>query len=299
VAEAVAGACERQGLELLEQACDSTDGFVKLLLRSGDGALSEAVRIPLKRQGCFTVCLSSQVGCALGCAFCATGRLGFSRDLEPWEMVSAFCLARDGGEGRATGAVFMGQGEPLANYDAVVAAAHLLAHPCGGRVRAEAISISTCGLIPAIRRFTAEGHPFRLIVSLTSAVQPRRDALLPALAAHPLTELAAALAEYHAASGTRVTVAWVVLGGVNTGQDEVDALGRLLEGVPFQLDLVDVNDTRPDGFRRATPQELGAFRDRLRALGVPVLRRYAGGAGVHAACGMLAAVRIGAIAPAS
>jgi 23S rRNA (adenine2503-C2)-methyltransferase len=293
VTGAVAEAVDTNHLDVLERATDPGDGFVKLLLRSPDGALSEAVRIPLQRQGRFTVCLSSQVGCGLGCAFCATGRLGLRRSLAAWEMVSAFCRAREGADGRVTGAVFMGQGEPFANYEAVLRAAGILAHPCGGRIRAEAISISTAGLTPQIRRFTAERRPFRLVVSLTSALQEKRNALLPAMAAHPLDELARALAEHHAASGVRLTVAWVVLGGVNTGQDEVDALGRLLEGVPFQLDLIDVNDDRPGGFRRASAEELGAFRDRLRALGVPVVRRYAGGAGVRAACGMLASQWIG------
>lgn len=292
-AQAVTSATDRRQLEVLERAVDSDDGFVKYLLRSPDGALSEAVLIPLERKGRFTVCLSSQVGCALGCVFCATGRLGLERNLQAWEMVSAFCLARDDSPGRVTGAVFMGQGEPLANFEAVIKAARVLAHPCGGHIRAEAISISTSGLTPAIRRYASEGHPFRLIVSLTSAVQAKRDQLLPALAAYPLADLVAALAEYQATSGVRVTVAWVVLGGVNTGQDEVDALGRWLEKVPFRLDLVDVNDPRPGGFLRASPGELNGFRDRLRTLGVPVVRRYAGGTTVHAACGMLAAVRLG------
>lgn len=131
-------------------------------------------------------------------------------------------------------------------------------------------------------------HRYRLIVSLTAALQARRDRLLPAAARWPLGELAAALRELHEATGERVTVAWVVLGGVNTGADEAAALGGLLRGVAFRLDLIDVNDPRPDGFRRATPGELGAFRDHLRALGVPVVRRYAGGVAAHAACGMLA-----------
>lgn len=288
VARAVEASTRREPLEVLERAVDPGDGFVKYLLRSPDGALSEAVLIPLERPGAFTACLSSQVGCAMGCAFCATGRLGLGRDLEAWEMVSAFCRLRDGAPGRVTGAVLMGQGEPLANYEAALKAAAVLAEGCGGRVKAEAISISTVGVVPAIRRFARERHRYRLIVSLTSAIQARRDRLLPAAARWPLGELAAALRELHEATGERVTVAWVVLAGINTGPEEVEALGALLSGVPFRLNLIDVNDPRPEGFGRATPEELGAFRDRLRALGVPVVRRYSGGAATHAACGMLA-----------
>lgn len=293
VAAAVEAGTRRTALEVVDRAVNPADGFVKYLLRSPDGALSEAVRIPLARPGAFTVCLSSQVGCAMGCAFCATGRLGRRRDLEAWEMVAAFCLVRDDAPGTVTGAVFMGQGEPLANYDAVLKAAAVLADPCGGRIKAEAVSISTVGLAPAIRRFAREGHRFRLITSLTSAIQQRRDELLPACTRWPLDELAGALRELQQATGTRITVAWVVLGGVNTGADEVDALADLLRGVSFRLNLIDVNDPRPDGFRRPTDAEERLFRDRLRTLGVPVVRRYSGGAASHAACGMLASRHIG------
>jgi len=288
VAKAVEVSTRREPLEVLERAADPGDGFVKYLLRSPDGALSEAVLIPLERPGAFTVCLSSQVGCAMGCAFCATGRLGLGRNLEAWEIVSAFCRVRSEAPGRVTGAVLMGQGEPLANYEAALKAAAVLAEGCGGRIKAEAISISTVGVVPAIRRFARERHRYRLIVSLTSAIQERRNRLLPAAARWPLGELAGALRELHAATGQRVTVAWVVLAGINTGADEVEALGELLRGVPFRLNLIDVNDPRPAGFGRATEEELGAFRDRLRALGVPVVRRYSGGATACAACGMLA-----------
>jgi 23S rRNA (adenine2503-C2)-methyltransferase len=105
-------------------------------------------------------------------------------------------------------------------------------------------------------------------------------------------EVAAAVSEYQRCAGGRVTIAWVVLGGINTGRDEVDALRRLFAGVPLRINLIDVNDAREDGFRRATDEELSRFRDGLRTLGVPVVRRYSGGAARHAACGMLAAVRV-------
>ena len=109
-------------------------------------------------------------------------------------------------------------------------------------------------------------------------------------AAWPVQELAAAVRTYQRAAGGRVTIAWVVLGGINTGVDEVEALRGLFNGVPLRLNLIDVNDARPDGFRRASDDELARFRDALRTLGIPVVRRYSGGAAKHAACGMLAAV---------
>ncbi|MFZ9886216.1 MAG: 23S rRNA (adenine(2503)-C(2))-methyltransferase RlmN [Myxococcota bacterium] len=280
-----------QPLELVERVHDDVDGFVKYLFRSPDGALSEAVRIPLEREGTFSVCLSSQVGCAMRCDFCATGRLGLVRNLAAWEIVAAFTAVRDDTDGRLSGAVFMGQGEPFHNYDEVIQAAKVLSDPCGGRVSNKAITISTVGLIPQIRRFTAEGHKFRLIVSLHSALPERRKKLLPVAGKLSLFDLRDALRAHAEATHDRVTVAWTVMSGVNTGHDEVEALCELLEGIPVRLNLIDVNDARPDGYQRASAAEYRAFLDGLQALKAPIVRRYSGGANRHAACGMLAATR--------
>jgi 23S rRNA (adenine2503-C2)-methyltransferase len=291
VEAAIDALVDRRPIEIAERATDPSDGFVKYLFRLHDGAVAEAVRIPLEKEGRFTVCLSSQAGCAMRCDFCATGRLGLTRHLAAWEIVAQYLAVRTEAPGVVTGAVFQGQGEPLHNYDEVMRAAEILSDPCGGRIAAEAITISTVGLVPAIRRFTCEGHPYRLIVSLTSAIDSRRRALLPLAAAWPVAELAGAVRELQRARGGRVTIAWVVLGGINTGLDEVSALRELLADVPLRLNLIDVNDARPGGYRRATPAELASFRDALRTLEVPVVRRYSGGVAKHAACGMLAAER--------
>lgn len=288
VEQAVEALCDRTPLRIVERATDPSDGFVKYLFRLHDGAVAEAVRIPLEKEGRFTVCLSSQAGCAMRCDFCATGRMGLTRNLEAWEIVAQFLAVRAEAPGTVTGAVFQGQGEPLHNYEQVMRAAEILAHPCGGRIASEAITISTVGLVPAMLRFAQERRPYRLIVSLTSAIDARRRTLVPAAAAWPVAELADATREVQRASGGRITIAWVVLGGINTGMDEVEALRTLFAGVPMRLNLIDVNDARPDGYRRATDAELAAFRDALRTLEVPVVRRYSGGAAKHAACGMLA-----------
>lgn len=291
VEEAVGKFTSRDRLEIVERVTDPSDEFVKYLFRSRDGALIEAVRIPLEVPGRFTICLSSQAGCAMGCTFCATGRLGLTRSLEAWEIVAQFVAVRDEAPGEVRGAVFQGQGEPLHNYNAVMRAAEILAHPCGGRIAAKAITISTAGLVPAIHRFASERRPYRLIVSMTSAVDERRRALLPSASAWPVRELADAVRTYQGSIGGRATIAWVVLGGINTGRDEVDALRALFDGVPLRLNLIDVNDARPNGFKRASDDELSRFRDELRTLGIPVVRRYSGGAAKHAACGMLAGER--------
>ncbi|MBV9493106.1 MAG: radical SAM protein [Acidobacteria bacterium] len=289
VEEAVAHLTQRTKLEIVERGTDPSDGFVKYLFRLPDGAFAEAVRIPLEKAGKFTVCLSSQAGCAMGCDFCATGRLGLARSLEAWEIVAQFLAVRDEAPGEVTGAVYQGQGEPLHNYANVLRAAAILAHPCGGRISAKAITISTVGLVPAIRRYASEGHPYRLIISMTSAIEERRKRLLPVASAWSARELADAVRTYQQSAGGRVTIAWVVMGGINTGEDEVAALRELFAGVPLRINLIDVNDARPDGYRRASDEELAAFRDALRVLEVPVVRRYSGGAAKHAACGMLAA----------
>jgi 23S rRNA (adenine2503-C2)-methyltransferase len=291
---AVAELVRHDRLELLERAEDPHDGFVKYLLRGRDGDVFEAVRIPLHEPGRFTVCLSSQVGCAMRCEFCATGRLGLRRNLEAWEMVASFELIRDEAPGRVTGAVFQGQGEPLHNYDAVIQAARILRDPCGGRVAAEAITISTVGLVAQIRRFTAERQPYRLIVSLTTTQPDRRAKLLPVAGRFEIDDLFAAMREYAEASKTRLTIAWVLMAGVNTSIAEVEGLQRAFAGVPIVLNLIDVNDGRTDGFARADAAERDAFIDALSAAGIPFRRRYSGGASRHAACGMLAATRMDA-----
>jgi len=287
---------ERAPLEIVERVTDPDDAFVKYLFRSPDGALSEAVRIPLHKPGCFSVCLSSQVGCAMQCDFCATGRLGLRRHLAAWEMVAAFRAVAAEAPGRVTGAVFQGQGEPFHNYDEAIRAASILCDPCGGRVGAEAISISTVGLVPQIRRYTREGHRFRLIVSLTSAVAERRRRLLPVAGRFSIEDLAAALRERAEATGKRVTVAWVLMGGVNHDEEEIAHLRELLRDVPLRLNLIDVNDAREDGYRRASDEERGAFVDGLSRLHVPIVRRYSGGRKSHAACGMLAARKLAELA---
>jgi 23S rRNA (adenine2503-C2)-methyltransferase len=281
--------CSTRGLEVEARERDAADGSVRYLFRAEDGHRFEAVLIGLERDGRFTACLSSQVGCPLDCAFCATGRLGFTRQLEAWEMVAAFCALRAEAPGRITGAVFMGQGEPFLNYDAVLQAAAVLSDPNGARVPKKSISISTAGWLPGIRRFTEEGHKYRLVVSLTSALPERRGRLMPAASRWSHDELGEAMRAYCAASGRRVTLAWVLIGGVNHDQAEVDGLVALCRGARVRVSLLDVNDARPDGFRRASDAEREDFRDRLQALGAPIVRRYSVGLSSDAACGMLAA----------
>jgi 23S rRNA (adenine2503-C2)-methyltransferase len=274
-------------LEVVDRRRSAVDPFVKYLLRSGDGRVFEAVRIPLEKPR-FSVCLSTQVGCALGCAFCETGRLGFLRSLEPWEMVEqALTVRRESPERPMTGAVFQGQGEPLQNYDNVLRAARILRDPSGLRIGADRITISTVGLLPQIERYTEERHPYRLILSLTSAFSEKRERLVPLTSRYGVPELAAAMRRHAAARGGPVNLAWVLISGFNSSRDEARELGRLFRGVPVRVSLIDVND--PAGvFARASDDERGRFLSALAEEGLGFVRRYSGGPDIDAACGMLA-----------
>ena len=284
-------------LTLLDRAVSAQDGFTKYLFRGDGPEPFEAVRIPLLHRAGdekYVVCVSSQVGCAMGCAFCATGRLGFRRNLATWEIVDQVVQVQADSPHPVRGVVFMGMGEPLLNYDRVMRASRVLSEPCGMAIAAKAITISTVGIVPMIRRFTAERQPYRLVVSLTSADPLRRRELLPVEESHPLPTLIDAVREYHAVTGRRVVLAWTLMAGVNTRPEDARQLAALTKGLPILLDLIDVND--PTGrFHPPSAEELNAFRDALRAeLGMPVVRRYSGGQDVHGGCGMLAGTAIDA-----
>ncbi|MFN9373182.1 MAG: 23S rRNA (adenine(2503)-C(2))-methyltransferase RlmN [Planctomycetaceae bacterium] len=280
-------------LTLVDKVVSPRDGFAKYIFTGADERRFEAVRIPLlHRPGDekYIVCVSSQVGCALECAFCATGRMGFQRNLATWEIVDQVVQIQQDSEYPVRGVVFMGMGEPMLNYDRVIRAARIFSEPCGLAISAKAITISTVGVVPGIRRLTREGHAYRLIVSLTSANSATRQKLLPIEKQFPLTELMDAVREYQAATRRRVTLAWTLLSGINTSRQDARDLAELTRGMPILLDLIDVND--PTGlFRRPDSAEAHAFWDSLREeLGMPVQKRYSGGQDIHGACGMLAAV---------
>jgi 23S rRNA (adenine2503-C2)-methyltransferase len=203
-------------------------------------------------------------------------------------MVAQLLHVRGDSARPVTGVVFMGQGEPFLNYDAVLDAAYALCDPAGARIDGRRISISTAGIVPAIRRYTAEEHKFRLCVSLNAAIPGKRRALMPVEKAYPLDELVDAVREHAAARG-RVTLEYVMMAGVNTGPEDAAALGRLLAGIPVRLNPIAVNDAT-GRFRPPGEAEWKAFRDHLaRELpGQPIVRRYSGGQDEAAACGMLA-----------
>ena len=278
-------------LTRVDKTVSPQDGFAKYLFQGDGPELFEAVRIPLLHKPNnqkYIACVSSQVGCAMGCAFCYTGKMGFIRNLAAWEIVDQVLKLRDDSPHPVRGVVFMGMGEPFLNYDEVIRAARILSEPCGGAISAKAITISTVGIAPAIRRFTAERQPFRLVISLTSADPQKRSELMPVEKMYPTQELMEALRERYAVTGKRIPLAWTMIAGFNTGEEDAKQLAELTRGLPILLDLIDVND--PAGkFKPPSSEELNTFRDALRRhLGAPVVRRYSGGKDIDAACGLLA-----------
>jgi 23S rRNA (adenine2503-C2)-methyltransferase len=277
-------------LRLVEKAVSPYDGFAKYLFKGADEQVFEAVRIPLlHRPGDekYVVCVSSQVGCAAGCAFCETGKLGFKRNLATWEIVDQVVKIQADSGHPVRGVVFMGMGEPFLNYARMIRAAEILRDPSGMAIDAKAITISTVGIVPMIRRYTQENHPYRLVVSV-HGTGDLRDRLVPMNDLHPLPKIIDALREYQAANGKRVLLAWTMMAGVNMHREQVRELARLTQGMKILLDLIPVND--PTGkYRPPTDAEQNEFLDLVREeLACPIVRRYSGGKDIHGACGMLA-----------
>jgi 23S rRNA (adenine2503-C2)-methyltransferase len=267
------------------------DGFQKLLFRTHDGLPVESVLIPLHKPGAVSVCLSSQVGCAMGCAFCATARMPSRRNLETWEIIDQFIHCREmvKSQGRrVTGAVFMGMGEPFRNYDRVLASATLLRCPWGGSVGARSITISTVGLVAEIDRFTAEERPFRLAISLGAATDAKRALLVPVASRTPVALVMAAARRHAIARRQRVMLVYVCISGINVDETDAVALAELVGDTAVRLDLIEVTDDT-GRFKPPAREEFRRFRDKLaERLQQPVVRRYSGGADIKAACGTLA-----------
>jgi 23S rRNA (adenine2503-C2)-methyltransferase len=283
----VAEVVEDRSIQVVERKRSEHDGFTKYLFELHDGARVEAVRIPLFDEK-YTVCISSQVGCALGCVFCATGRMGFTRNLSSWEIVEQMRIVRDEADRPVRGCVFMGMGEPLLNYDNVVRAARILSDPSGLAISGKAISISTAGVVPGIRRFTRERLPYRLAVSLTAATTQKRRTLMPVENTWPIDELMDAVREHQSVMGGRVMIEYVAIAGVNCGPDDAARLCELLKDIPVRFNIIEVNDATC-AYLPPDEHELSRFRDALSELGQPIVRRYSGGKDVQAGCGMLAA----------
>jgi len=304
-AGAVRAVGEVPALEVIAETASAIDPFVKYLLAGSDGARFEAVRIPLEHPGRFTVCVSSQVGCALACAFCATGRLGLARNLAAWEIVEQVRIVRSRlAGGRIHGVVFQGMGEPLANLDAVVQAIRVFSEPSAQGIDARAITVCTAGLPAGIRRLAIEAPRVRLALSVSSAIAAHRKAVMPIALRHDFEDVIAAVADHARATGLAPMWAVTLLAGINDGEADARALAaraiafHAQTGVRPRISLLDYNAIG-DGDPFGRSPRMPAFRDVLSAAGLASHRRYSGGSDVAAACGQLANTAADATPPRS
>jgi 23S rRNA (adenine2503-C2)-methyltransferase len=283
----------RVGALPVARETDSSDGYTrKYLLSLPDGERIEAVL--MRFTGRATACVSSQAGCAMGCVFCATGQMGYRRQLSAAEIVSqvvhiARVLHSFREHGRLRNVVFMGMGEPLHNYDAVMRAADILRDPSGLGLGAARITLSTVGVVPGIRRMADEARPIHLAVSLHAATQEERAALVPAARKWPLDELMDACRHYCASVGRRIFFEWALIEGRNDTADHAHAVGRLIRSMPAQVNLIPLNPTPGYG---GAPSHGTAARLFQRILsehyGIPSTVRQRRGIDIAAGCGQLA-----------
>jgi 23S rRNA (adenine2503-C2)-methyltransferase len=287
-------------LTVVREQASAIDPFRKFLLQAPDGQKFETVRIPLEHPGRFSVCVSSQVGCALGCTFCATGRLGLLRNLETWEIVEQVRTVRRtlaAGE-KVHGIVFQGMGEPLANFERVAEAIRVFCDPSAQAIDARAMTVCTSGLPTGIRRLGKELPKVRLGLSLGSALGATRRSLMPIQASHPLEEVIDACVEHVQRTGLAPMWAVTLLSGVNDGEEHAHALAALVRsfteksGKRPRISIIPYNaidEGASDPFQRADDAREAAFRESLAQRGVFTHKRYSGGGDVAAACGQLSA----------
>ena len=278
----------------------------KALHRLDDGRLIESVlmRYPARgwRRARATVCISSQAGCAVGCPFCATGELGFERDLDTAEIVDQVRFWRHwlAGVGqRLTNVVFMGMGEPLLNTGPVLDAAAALTDNARLGLGARHITISTSGVVPGMERLIAEQPQYTLAVSLHAARPELRDVLVPLNRRYPVDAVVDAAARYAATTGRRVTYEYVMIDGINDTPDDAGALARQLSSQRAHVNLIPMNPVAHTPWRPSSTERTEAFAARLRTADVEVTIRRNRGVDIGAACGQLAADRAGAPAPAA
>ena len=270
----------------------SNDGTRKWLIDVGTGNSVETVFIPEEGRG--TLCVSSQVGCALECTFCSTGRQGFNRNLTVAEIIGQLLIANKAlgrdpkGERIISNVVMMGMGEPLANFDNVVTALHIMLDDSAYGLSRRRVTVSTAGLVPAMDRLREE-CPVALAVSLHAANDALRDELVPINRKYPLRELMAACMRYlEKAPRDFITFEYVMLDGVNDSVQHARQLQKLVRDVPCKFNLIPFNPFPDSGYRTSSPDNIRRFRDGLMHAGHIVTMRKVRGDDIDAACGQLA-----------
>lgn len=263
----------------------SNDGSRKYLIEYADGTRAECVGMPTRNR--LAVCVSTQAGCRMGCVFCATGMGGFSRSLTATEMFDQVTHVADDFQTRVSSVVMMGQGEPFNNYDNVLAALRMLNSPNGAGIGARHLTVSTCGIVPMIRRFAKEPEQFTLAVSLHSAVQATRNLLMPGVRKYSLGRLHEVMEEYVEKTGRRPTYEYALIGGVNDNANELDDLCDFTRGTLAHVNLIQLNDLEGSKLKPSTTEKAELFVRALASVGVEATIRNSRGADIDAACGQL------------
>lgn len=267
----------------------SSDGDTeKRLFQLSDGETIETVLMAYERRN--TLCISSQVGCAMGCLFCATGQMGFRRNLTAGEIIAQVLTfereLRQAGT-RLTNVVFMGMGEPLNNYEAVIEAVRRLTDPTGLSLGARRITISTIGIPPQIRRLAAEGLQVGLAISLHGATDRERGRIVPAARRWSLAEVLEAGQEYAERTGRRITFEWALIQGENDSPEQAHALGSLISGTLCHVNLIPLNPTEAYPGEGSEPSRARRFQEIVAGYGVETTVRLRRGADIQAGCGQL------------
>ena len=271
--------------ELIKKA-ESSDGTKKLLLELKDGNFIEAVIIPA--QGRVTGCVSTQVGCKFACSFCASGALGFKRNLSSAEIIEEVLYLKDNSQDKKlTHIVFMGIGEPLDNYDNLIGAIRSINSSATFNIGARRITISTSGLVPAFKKLAKEGLQVELSVSLHAADDKTRSMLMPINKIYPLKDLINACREYINKTNRQITFEYILIKDVNSGLQNALKLSRILKGLTCKMNLIPSNPVRELGIYPPARREVLLFRDCLENSGIRATLRKPRGEDIEAACGQL------------
>jgi 23S rRNA (adenine2503-C2)-methyltransferase len=268
----------------------STDGTRKYVFLLGDDSLIESVLIPSGSR--ITACISTQVGCALGCKFCATGALGFKRNLDFTELhdqiVALINFSLEKYTQPLSNIVVMGMGEPLLNFDNTIKALDKISDKNLLNFSPQRITISTSGVVPGIKRMGDDNSPYQLAISLHSAIETKRKQMMPIANKYPLAELTDALKYYHKKTNNRITVEYILFDGINDSHEDADALAKFCRSFPVKINLIPYNSTSDKTFRKSDSQKSKSFADFLESKNIIVNLRKSKGADIKAACGQLA-----------
>jgi len=264
----------------------SVDGTSKLAWRLPDGLVVESVVIP--ERGHKTLCISSQVGCAMGCRFCHTARMGFRRHLIPSEIVGQVLAALEHNEEKEQlrNLVFMGMGEPLANYGNVLKSIYILTDDLGLNFSLRRMTVSTCGLIPEILRL-GQDTDVGLAISLNAPDDRTRDKIMPINRRYPLPQLIETCRNYRLSRRRRITFEYLLLAGVNDSVEQAISLAKLLKGIPSKINLIPYNKSSDIPFKRPVHEQVLAFQQVLKEANYTAITRKSKGRDISAACGQL------------